>query len=86
MYGGGSSEEYLGQLKWQERGIVMDTKLTPRRFGQKPYTHKKDDLKPGLLESLQALQTDKVDMWYMCSGPGSRPELLNHIPRLISFF
>ena len=33
VYGGGSSEEYLGQLKRQERDIVMDTKLTPRQFG-----------------------------------------------------
>lgn len=65
VYGGGSSEEYLGQLRWQERGIIMDTKLSPLRFGQKSYSHKKDDLKPGLLESLQALQTDKVDMWYL---------------------
>ncbi|KAA6409414.1 MAG: Aldo keto reductase [Lasallia pustulata] len=73
VYGGGSSEEYLGQLKWQERGIVMDTKLSPRRFGQKSYTHKKDDLKPGLLESLQALQTDKVDMWYLHAPDHNTP-------------
>ena len=72
VYGGGSSEEYLGQLKWQERGILMDTKLSPRGFGQKPYTHKKDDLKPGLLDSLQALQTDKVDMWYLHSPDVSK--------------
>lgn len=68
MYGGGSSEEYLGQLKWQQRGIIMDTKLSPRRRlqpGVKSYTHKRDDLKPALQESLDALQTDKVDMWYL---------------------
>lgn len=68
VYGGGSSEEYLGQLKWQERGIVMDTKLSPRRRqqpGLSSYTHRKEDLKPALLESLKALQTDKVDMWYL---------------------
>ena len=28
-YGSGSSEEYLGKLNWQERGIVMDTKFYP---------------------------------------------------------
>lgn len=68
VYGGGSSEEYLGLLKWQERGITMDTKLSPRRRlqpGTKSYTHRKDDLKPALLESLEALQTAKVDMWYL---------------------
>lgn len=26
-YGQGSSEEYLGQIEWQKRGIVLDTKL-----------------------------------------------------------
>lgn len=29
FYGGGTSEEYLGKLNWQERGIVMDTKYYP---------------------------------------------------------
>ena len=28
-YGSGSSKEHLGKLKWQERGIVMDTKIYP---------------------------------------------------------
>ena len=28
--GGGSSEEYLGQLDWQTRGILMDTIFSPR--------------------------------------------------------
>lgn len=26
-YCGGTSQEYLAQAKWQERGLVMDTKL-----------------------------------------------------------
>lgn len=68
VYGGGSSEEYLGQLQWQQRGLVLDTKLSPRRRlqpGVKTYTHKKDDLQPALLESLDALQSDHVDMWYL---------------------
>lgn len=68
VYGGGSSEEYLGLLKWQERGLVMDTKLSPRRRlqpGVKSYTHKKDALAPALRESLEALQADEVDMWYL---------------------
>ncbi|KAL9066481.1 MAG: hypothetical protein Q9161_007544 [Pseudevernia consocians] len=73
VYGGGSSEECLGQLNWQERGIIMDTKLSPRKFGPKSYSHKKDDLKPGLLESLQALRTDKVDMWYLHAPDRNTP-------------
>lgn len=66
-YGGGSSETYLGQLNLKERGIVLDTKLSPRgRAGAAhAYTHRPEDLKPALLQSLAALQTDKVDMWYL---------------------
>lgn len=63
VYGGGSSEEYLGKLRWQNRGLIMDTKLSPRRRltpDVKNYTHKNEDLKPALVESLEALQTDKV--------------------------
>lgn len=61
----GASEELLGQLNWQSRGLVLDTKLNPRRFGPKSYSHKKDDLKRGLADSLQALQADKVDLFYL---------------------
>ncbi len=49
----GTSEEMLGQLKWQERGLVVGTKLMG------------NDLQRGLTASLQALQTDKVDLWYL---------------------
>ena len=66
MYGGGSSEERLGQLSWQERAHHYGHEAqSAREFGPKSYSHKKDDLKPGLLESLQALRTDKVDLWYL---------------------
>ncbi|KAI0550685.1 Aldo/keto reductase [Xylaria curta] len=60
-YGNGSSEEYLGQLKWQDRGLVMDTKLAP--YGK--YSHKPDELKSFVIESLDALKTKKVDTWYL---------------------
>ena len=29
MYGKGTSEEYLGKIGWQKRGLVMETKLYP---------------------------------------------------------
>ena len=42
----------------------MDTKLSPRKKalipGARTYTHKAADLRPALLESLKALNTDKV--------------------------
>jgi aflatoxin B1 aldehyde reductase len=43
----------------------MATKLNPRRMGPYQYSHKRDDLKRGLLDSLQALGTDKVDLFYL---------------------
>lgn len=65
LYGFGSTEEYLTQLKWQERGLVVGTKLSPKKIGPKPYSHKAEDLKRGILASLQALQTDKLDLFYL---------------------
>lgn len=69
VYGGGSSEEYLGQLDWQKRGLTMDTKLSPRGA----FTHKKADLKPALLTSLVALRTETVDMWYLHAPDHTTP-------------
>ncbi|KAI1378724.1 aldo/keto reductase [Hypoxylon crocopeplum] len=69
----GASEEILGQLNWQGRGIVLDTKLNPLRFGPKPYSHKRDDLKRGITDSLQALKADKVDLWYLHTPDHNTP-------------
>jgi aflatoxin B1 aldehyde reductase len=63
IYGGGSTEECLSQLRWQERDLVMGTKLIPLQRGAFSYSHRKEDVKSGLLQSLKALQTDKVDLW-----------------------
>lgn len=71
FYGSGTSEEYLGRLKWQDRGIVMDTKFYPtvgRGMDKDQWTHKPDHLRENLTRSLKALQADKVDMWYL-HGP-----------------
>ncbi|RFU79639.1 aflatoxin b1 aldehyde reductase member 3 [Trichoderma arundinaceum] len=62
VYGGGSSERFLGQLDWQKRGIVMDTKLSPTN-GQ--YNHTPAGVRDGLLASFKALGAEKVDMWYL---------------------
>ena len=70
-YGQGSSEEYLGQLDWQKRGIIMDTKYYPtagRGMPGEQSTHKPEDLRKNLLASLKALGCEKVDMWYL-HGP-----------------
>lgn len=65
LYGFGSTEEYLAQMKWQERGLVVGTKLSPKKFGPKPYSHKPADLERGVLASKQALQTEQLDLFYL---------------------
>ncbi len=60
-YGGGSSEAYLGQLGLGERGIVIDTKLSP---SSGKYNHKPEVLRAAFFEALKALNTDKVSLPY----------------------
>ncbi|KAE8353483.1 NADP-dependent oxidoreductase domain-containing protein [Aspergillus coremiiformis] len=74
LYGAGSTEELLGQLNWAERGLIMETKLYPsagKHMGGMSvlsYRHTPEDLRRGLMESLKALGTEKIDMWYL-HGP-----------------
>ncbi|KAB8234441.1 NADP-dependent oxidoreductase domain-containing protein [Aspergillus alliaceus] len=65
IYGGGSTEGCLSQLKCQERGLVMGTKIIPLQRGPFSYSCKKDDVKSGLILRLKALQTDQVDLWFL---------------------
>ncbi|PVH72723.1 Aldo/keto reductase [Cadophora sp. DSE1049] len=80
IYGEGSSEQYLGQLKWQERGLVMETKFSPllkaSRLDLAPdvkVTHGPEHLRIALKKSLEALKTDKIDMWYLHAPERSTP-------------
>ncbi|KAJ5728521.1 Aldo/keto reductase [Penicillium malachiteum] len=73
VYGGGSSEEYLGALDCPSRRIKIDTKLYPtaNRPALSPdelYHHSAKGLREGLLRSLKALGVDKVTTWYL-HGP-----------------
>ncbi|OAP58153.1 hypothetical protein AYL99_07243 [Fonsecaea erecta] len=75
FYGLGSSEEYLGMLKWADRGLAMATKfyptaniVDPNAPGGKGTTHCPEHLRENLLKSLKALQTEKIDLWYL-HGP-----------------
>ncbi|KAH8799778.1 NADP-dependent oxidoreductase domain-containing protein [Xylogone sp. PMI_703] len=81
IYGDGSCEELLGQLNLQDRGLIVDTKLSPIKrfpafasaFTIPTYTHEPHDLKPGVLDSLKALKTDKVDLWYLHAPDHATP-------------
>ncbi|RPD76825.1 Aldo/keto reductase [Lentinus tigrinus ALCF2SS1-7] len=79
-YTGGTSEEYLGKINWNKRGLVMDTKLYPNvahaRFqstGSARISHSPEDLRKYLDISLKALQTDSIDMWYLHGPDRSTP-------------
>lgn len=76
----GASEELLGQLDWKGRGLVLDTKLKARPFGPSPYSHRREDLRRGLADSLKALRSDKVDLWYLHAPDVSREPLDNALP------
>lgn len=74
LYGAGSSEELLAKANWESRGLVMDTKLYPNEgknmsnMASGTYSHRPEDVRRGLLDSLEALNTKKIDMWYL-HGP-----------------
>lgn len=79
VYGDGTAEELLAELAWQKRGIVMDTKLYPNKGwpmmseGGAEYSHLADDVRRGLMDSLRALKTDKVDLFYLHAPDRSVP-------------
>jgi aflatoxin B1 aldehyde reductase len=62
----------LADLNWQERNLIMDTKLYPNAGSAmnkgEQYTHQPSDVRRGLLNSLKALKSKKIDMFYL-HGP-----------------
>jgi aflatoxin B1 aldehyde reductase len=79
-YGNGTSEEMLGDLKWQERGLVMETKYFPTagKFvipegWDKTLRHTPEGLRENLMRSLKALKTEKLDIWYLHGPDRSTP-------------
>ncbi|KAL5527047.1 hypothetical protein ACEPAG_5838 [Sanghuangporus baumii] len=79
-YCGGTSEEYLGKINWQKRGLKIDTKLYPTiasqrmlAAGSEPISHRPEDLRKYLQIQLKALNTDKIEMWYLHGPDRSTP-------------
>ncbi|RYP47983.1 hypothetical protein DL768_006030 [Monosporascus sp. mg162] len=71
-YGEGTAEVLLAAVGWQERGLCVDTKLFPsaghpleRGAG---YTHSAADVRRGLLDSLKALDAERVETFFL-HGP-----------------
>ncbi|KAI0697758.1 Aldo/keto reductase [Cytidiella melzeri] len=83
-YGRGTSEEYLGELGWQKRGLSVGTKLYPTanpinsRFQTLPpgitiISHSPEDLRKYLDISLKALKTDSLEIWYLHAPDRTTP-------------
>ncbi|KAF7338454.1 Aldo-ket-red domain-containing protein [Mycena venus] len=68
-YCGGTSEEYLGSINWQAKGLLIETKLSPR-LG---ITHSPEDLRKHLMASLSALNAKTLEMWYLHAPDRSVP-------------
>ncbi|PYI03356.1 Aldo/keto reductase [Aspergillus sclerotiicarbonarius CBS 121057] len=76
VYGAGSTETYLAEAHWHERGLVMATKLYPTQrrdmkwLTPQTWTHSPEDIRAGLMESLEALNAKStgIDMFYL-HGP-----------------
>ncbi|THX18513.1 Aldo/keto reductase [Aureobasidium pullulans] len=70
----GTTETMLGDLDWQKRGLVMETKYYPTAGKSIPSSwnnnlrHTPEHLRENLMTSLKELKTDKIDMWYL-HGP-----------------
>src|SRR5271156_5851561 len=65
------------EIHWQDRGLVMDTKLYPTALrpalATEHYSHSPEDLRGGLMASLKALKTDKLHLWYLHGPDRSTP-------------
>ncbi|KAJ7684994.1 Aldo/keto reductase [Mycena polygramma] len=69
-YCGGTSEEYLGQIAWKDKGLLIETKLAPR-LG---ITHSPEDLRKHLMMSIKALNAKSpLEMWYLHAPDRSVP-------------
>lgn len=78
-YGEGTSETILGDLNWQKRGLIMDTKLHVTRGRQLPpgwdsdIHHSPEMLRKHMAKSFKELKTDSVDLYYLHQPDRSTP-------------
>ncbi|KAJ7645198.1 NADP-dependent oxidoreductase domain-containing protein, partial [Mycena polygramma] len=79
MYGGGKSEEVLGSIGWQGRGLQMETKVFPTKgknmgwLTADEFTHSPADIRTAFNASLAALKADKIDTYYLHAPDRSVP-------------
>ncbi|KAE8329224.1 putative aflatoxin b1 aldehyde reductase-like protein [Aspergillus sergii] len=69
MYLDEKQEEFTAAVGWKERGLSLATKVYPTE----PGIHKPASLQRKFRESLAALQTDRVDIFYLHAADRSVP-------------
>lgn len=81
-YGEGTSEQYLGKLDWQGKGLKMETKIFPtvifpaamlKMANRESISHSPEDLRKSLDISLKALKTNTLEMWYLHAPDRTTP-------------
>ncbi|KAG0646234.1 Highly reducing polyketide synthase [Hyphodiscus hymeniophilus] len=78
IYGSGQSEQLLATAEWEKRGLRIETKIYPTKFrpllpNNAAYNFGAEDLRAGLLASLKALNSSKIDTWYLYAPDRSTP-------------
>ncbi|KAF7345566.1 Aflatoxin B1 aldehyde reductase member 3 [Mycena venus] len=75
IYARGTSEVILGKTNWEEKRILMDTKILPLypHLPDVTAAHSPEDMRTTLMASLKALNTDKIDVWYLHSPDRTVP-------------
>eukprot|EP01112_Ceratiomyxa_fruticulosa_P019016 TRINITY_DN6159_c0_g1_i1.p1 TRINITY_DN6159_c0_g1~~TRINITY_DN6159_c0_g1_i1.p1 ORF type:complete len:363 (+),score=79.11 TRINITY_DN6159_c0_g1_i1:110-1090(+) len=70
VYGKGSSEKVLGDLRYEEQGLILDTKILSKG---KPHPHSEVELFKSFEESLASLRAKKVHILYLHSPDRTTP-------------
>ncbi|KAJ7916808.1 Aldo/keto reductase [Mycena leptocephala] len=75
IYARGTSETMLGKINWQEKGILMETKILPFYpiLPDVTAAHSPVGLRESLMMSLKALDTKQLEIWYLHAPDRSVP-------------
>ncbi|KAF8198834.1 Aldo/keto reductase [Mycena galopus ATCC 62051] len=65
IYAAGTTEEIIGKVNWQAKGLLMETKILPSYEANVTAPHSPAGLRETLTTSLNALKTDKLEIWYL---------------------
>jgi aflatoxin B1 aldehyde reductase len=69
IYNGGKQEAFTAQAGWKKRNLKIATKSFPN----KPFDHEPEAIRAQINTSLEQLQCDKVDIFYLHAADRSVP-------------